>query len=74
MKNVNIVIIRANAYYIVYQLKKAQVFIIFTIKNLKYHTKKKSRIGINSKSIIPIKYYNFINIFFKKDLDIFFTH
>lgn len=68
-KIINIAIINIDVYYIIHKLKRTQVFII-SIKNLKDQEKKKSRSKIDLKSIIIEEYHNFLEIFFKKNLDI----
>lgn len=42
-KEINISIIDANAYYVIYKLKKAQIFFVF-MRNLEYPAKKKDLI------------------------------
>ena len=68
-KNVeNVAMISADAYCLAYQLKEAQVFAI-SIKNLKFLAEKKARPEINLKTIVLKKYYNFSNVFLKKNSD-----
>ena len=59
-----------DTYYIACHLKKAQVFILF-LRDFQYQIKKKAKAKINSKNIVPEEYYDFFDIFFKKNLDIF---
>lgn len=51
-KNANITMVKANQYYIVCYLKKAQVFAI-SIKNIQYQAKIEIGAKIDLKSIIP---------------------
>lgn len=71
IKRINITIIDANIYYIVYKLKRFPVFIIF-IKDLL--SKKKIRLRINQRNIISKEYHNLLNLFFKKNLNTFFLY
>lgn len=62
--------IGANAYYVACCLKKTQVFAV-SMKNIQYQVEKKVRTKTNAKSIVHKKYHDFLNIFLKKNLDIF---
>lgn len=68
IKEVNINIINVDAYYITFKLKKARFFAL-SIKHFKYQVAKKARFKINSKSLILEKYHEFLNVFFKNNLD-----
>ena len=57
----------------IYKLKEVQVF-IRSIKNLKYQVKKKVELEINLRNIVLAKYYNILDIFFKKNSDILFLY
>lgn len=50
-------------------LKRAQIFAIL-IKDLKFQVIKKAKLETNLKNIILKKYYNLLDVFSKKDLDI----
>lgn len=65
--------IDANAYCITYKLKKPRVFAVF-MKDLEYQANKNDKSRINLKVIVPKKQHDFLNIFFKKDSDIFFLY
>ena len=64
-----IAIIDANAYYLACYLKKAQIFAI-SIRDLEFQSKKETRPETNPKTIILKKYYNFLYVFLKKNLNI----
>lgn len=65
----NIPIININPYCAICKLKKLQIFAI-SIQDLKYHVEKKVRPKTNLSNIILEEYYNFLNIFSKKNIDI----
>ena len=67
-KDIDIAIIGANIYCIAQCFKRAQIFALL-IKNIQYQAKKEARAEINPKSVVLQKYYNFHNVFSKKDLD-----
>ena len=67
-QDIDIVMIGKDAYYAVYPLKKAQVFAL-SLKNIQYQAEKKVSAETNPKSIIPKEYYDFLDVFSKKDLD-----
>ena len=60
-------------YRFVCQLKKAQVFAIF-IKNLEFKAEKEARPETNLKTIVLEKYYDFLDVFLKKNSDILFLN
>ena len=73
-KNIeDIVMIDANAYCLVYQLKQAQVFAI-SIKNLEFQVEKKAKPETNPKTIIPEKYYDLLDMFSEKNSNILSFH
>ena len=51
--------IDTDTYYVIYYLKRAQVFIV-SIKDIQYQAKKEARVETNLKNIVPQKYYNFL--------------
>lgn len=72
-KNINIVIISVDICNIVYYLNKAQMFIVL-IKDIQYQVKKETRAETSLRSNVSQEYYNFRNIFSKKNLDTFFLY
>ena len=66
---VDIAIIDINAYYLVCKLKKTQIFAI-SLRNLEFYIIKKVMPKTNLKFIISKEYYNILDIFLKKNLDI----
>lgn len=62
IKKVNITMINADAYWIAWKLKKAQVFTA-SIRNLEYQAKKEARTETKPKIIIPEDYHNLLNVF-----------
>ena len=44
------------------------------MRNIIYQTKKKARAEINLRSIVPQEYYNFLDVFSKKNLDTFLPY
>ena len=72
-QDIDIAIIGTYISFAVCHLKEAQIFVI-SMKNIQYQAKNKVRAEINSKSIIPKKYHDFLNIFLKKKSDILFLH
>lgn len=65
--------IDTNTYYIAYYLEKVQVFAI-SLKNILHQVEKEVRVDTNLKIVIPKKYYNFLNIFSQKNLDLFLLY
>lgn len=65
--------IEAKAYYVVYYVKKVQVFVI-SLKNFQYQAEKEVKIVTDLKSIILKKYHDFLNIFLKENLNTFLTY
>lgn len=70
---IDIAIISADAYYLAYKFKRAQVLAV-SIKNLKFQAIKEARPKIDPKSIIPEEYYNLLYIFSKKNLNTLSSH
>lgn len=62
-----------NTYYATCKLKKFQIFAIL-IQDLKYHMEKKIKPKTNLKNIISKEYYNLLDIFSKKDVNIFLLY
>lgn len=62
---VDIAIIDTNIYYLVYKLKRAQVFAVL-IKNLKFQVAKEVKPETDPKSIVLKKYHNLLDMFSKK--------
>ena len=69
-KNINIAMISADVYCIACYLKKTSIFAI-SMRNIKYQAKKENKAKTNLKSIVPSKYYNFLDVFSKKNTDTF---
>lgn len=72
-KNINIVIISVDTCNIVCYLNRAQMFIVL-IKDKQYQVKKETRAETSPRSNVSQEYYNFPNIFSKKNLDTFFLY
>ena len=72
-KNIYIAMISMNVYCIVCHLKKAQIFTVL-MRDIQYQAEKKARAEINPKSVVFQEYYNFLDIFSKKDSDTFSLH
>ena len=66
-------IIGADMYCLVCQLKKSQVFAI-SIKGLEFHVKKEARPKTNTKTIVPEEYYDFLDMFSKKNSNTLFPY
>lgn len=66
-KQIDNVIIAINIYCMICKLKKAQVFTI-SLRNLKYQVKKETRLETDLKTMVLVKYHNFLDVFFKKNL------
>ena len=64
----DVAIIGTNTYCLACQLKRAQVFTI-SIKNLEFQAEKKARPETNPKTFLPEEYYDFLNMFLKKNSD-----
>lgn len=69
-KKVDVTIIDIDTYYVTYKLKKTRVFAI-SIRNLEYQAKKKAKSKTNLRNIISKEYYDFLDIFSKKNSDTF---
>lgn len=61
--------IDANTYCKICKLKKTQVFVAF-MKNLEYQADKEVGSKIDLKSVMLKKYYDFLDVFSQKILDI----
>lgn len=70
--NINIAIIGKKVYYVVFYLKKLK-FLVYQLK-INNISLKKTKVGPNLKNVIFEKYYNFLNIYFNKNLDICFLN
>ena len=73
VKNINIAIIGADAYYAACHLKGAQVFTV-SMKDIQYQAEKEARTECNPKSVVPQEYHAFLDVFPKKNLDTFPPH
>ena len=67
-KDSDIAIIGADAYCAACHLKRAQMFAV-SIRDIQYQAEKEARAETNPKSVVPQEYYNFLDVFSKKDLD-----
>ena len=65
-KDIHIAMIGADAYYVACRLKRAQVFAV-SMKDIQYQAEKKARAETDPTSVIPQEYYNFLDVFSKKD-------
>ena len=72
-KDIDIAMIGADAYCTAGCLKRAQVFII-SMRDIQYQAKKKARAETNLTSVVSQKYYDFLDIFSKKDSDTLSLH
>ena len=70
IKNINIAIISADVYCTACCLKKAQVFAI-SMRDIQYQAENEVRAETNPKNVIPQEYYDFFDVFSKKDSDTF---
>ena len=61
----DIVMIYADAYYLAYQLKKAQVFAI-SIRDLEFQAENEFRPKTNPKTVVLKEYYDLLDVFSKK--------
>ena len=52
VKDINISMISADAYYITYYLEKDKAFVIL-MRDIQYQADKKTRVKINPKSVVP---------------------
>lgn len=68
IKQIDVTIISADTYCTTCRLKKAQVFAI-SIRNLKYQVEREARPKTNPRTVISAEYYDFLDIFSKKNLD-----
>ena len=67
-KEVNVVMIGADAYRAACKLKRALVFAI-SMRDLKYQVVKEARLEIDPKIVVPEEYHALLNIFSKKHSD-----
>lgn len=72
-KKVSIAIIDIDAYCAIYKLKRAQVFAM-SIKDLEYQVEKEAKPETDLKNVILKEYYNFLDIFLKKDSNTLFSY
>ncbi len=68
-KYIHISMISADVYCTACRLKKAQVFV-----DIQYQVEKKAKAETDLKSIIPQEYYDFLDIFSKKDSGTLFLY
>lgn len=73
IKQIDVTIIDADAYYAVYRLKRARVFLVF-MRDLEHKAEKEASLETDPKTVISEKYYDLLNIFSKKNLDTLFSH
>lgn len=73
VKDINITIIGTEVYCATCYWKEAQVFNIL-MRDIKYLAKKETKAKTNLKCIIPLKYHNFLNIFWKKNSNTFSSY
>ena len=62
-----------DAYWTAYKLKRAQVFTI-SMKNLDYQVEKKTKPETISKTVVPEKYQDFLDVLSMKNLDTLFPY
>ena len=72
-KGVDIAMIDADTYRIACRLKKARIFAIF-MKDLECQVQKETKQETNLENIISEEYLDFLNIFYKKNLDTLLSH
>lgn len=72
-KDIDIVIICADAYCAACRWKRAQVFTIF-MRNIPYQAEKKARTGTNWKSVVSRKIHDFFDVFSKKNSNTFIRY
>lgn len=68
IKNIDIAIISADAYCAASYSRRDQVFVVF-MRDIQYKGEKKARDKTNQISVVFQKYYDFLYIFWKKDLN-----
>ena len=68
VKDIDIALIGTAAYCAAYRLKRAQVFAV-SIRDIQYQAEKEAKDETNPKNVVPQKYYNFLDVFSKKDSD-----
>lgn len=66
---IDILILSVKVYYLTCKLKKARVFIV-AMKNLKFQSAKEVKLENDLKTVVLENYYNFLDVFSKKHLDI----
>ena len=67
-KDIDIAMIDADAYHAACRLKKNQVFAV-SMRDIQYQAEKEARAKTNPKSIVSQEYYNFLDVFSKKNSD-----
>ena len=72
-KNIDIAMIGADAYCATSCWKKAQVFAL-SMRDIQYQDKKKARAEIDPISVVPQEYYDFLDVFSKKNSDTLFPY
>ena len=72
-KDIDIAMIGADAYRAACRLKGAQVFAV-SMKDIQYQAEKEARAETNPKSVVPQEYYNFLDVFSKKNSDTLLSH
>lgn len=72
-QQIDVAMIGAKAYCVAHRLKKAQVLAL-SIKDLEYQVKKEARPETDPKTVISAKYYDLLDIFSKKDLNILLSY
>lgn len=65
--------INVDVYRVAYKLKKAQVFAV-SMRDLEYQAKKKAKPEIDLKNIIQKDYHDLLDLFIKKNSDIFLPY
>lgn len=70
VKDIEIAIICANAYYILCRLKEAQAFALF-MRNIQYQVEKEARAKTDLKNVVSQQYSYFLDVFSKKRLKYF---
>lgn len=65
--------ISVDIYRVACKLKKAQVFAV-SMRDLEYQAKKEAKPEINLKNIIQKEYYDLLDLFIKKNSDIFLPY
>ena len=72
-KNINIAMISANAYCVIYYWKEAQVLAVL-MKEIQYQVDKEARAETDPRSIILQEYHCFFDIFSKKNSDTLYLY